>query len=443
LINWTTAGTETNFTKRIVSNITWPFGPQATTNGMAYNPEFLVADLEANVAVYMTSIFPLGMGASKGTLLTGVEATTGRTLWNMTSSETLYNGRSAVADHGKLAVLWENQGYMCYDIYSGKLLWSSEAMDYPWSEPGFGAYAVQSAYGMIYREAYDGVYAFNWTNGKIVWKCEDITNPYETPYTNAEGETVNSYNGIAMIADGKLYTYNTEHTPSEPITRGWRLHCINAVTGVGIWNITGSMTPGAIGDGYLTASNSYDGYMYVFGKGKSATTVTAPDLSVPLGTAFTIKGTVMDQSPAQPDTPCVSKESMTTQMEYLHMQLPIDGIWHNITMTGVSVSLVAIDANGTVIDLGTAATNAYYGSFSYEWAPPKEGKYTITATFEGDDSYGSSGASTAVSVGPAPASIKIPEQITPVDYTMTIIGVGIAVIIAVAVAINILILRKR
>ena len=445
LINWTTAGTETNFTKRVVSNITWPFGPQATTNGMSYNPEFLVADLESNVAVYITSIFPLGMGASKGTLLTGCDVTTGRMLWNITNSETLYNGRSAVADHGKLAVLMENKGYLCFDIYSGNLLWSSEAMAYPWSEPGFGAYAVQSAYGMIYREAYDGVYAFNWTNGKIVWKCEDITNPFETPYTNAEGETVNSYNGIAMIADGKLYTYNTEHSPSEPITRGWKLHCIDAITGVDIWNITGSMTPGAIADGYLTASNSYDGYMYVFGKGKSATTVTAPDVSVPLGTAFTIKGTVLDQSPGQPGTPCVSKESVTAQMEYLHMQHPIDGLDHNIQMTGVQVTLTAIDANGAVTAIGTATTSAYYGTFSYEWTPPKEGTYEIIASFEGDDSYGSSGAATAVSVGPAPAEITIPEQIVPPDYTMTIIGaaIGIAIVVVVCAIGIVLLLRKK
>ena len=46
------------------------------------------------------------------------------------------------------------------------------------------------------------------------------------------------------------------------------------------------MSKGAIADGYLTAANSYDGYMYVFGKGKSATTVTAPDVVVPKETAW-------------------------------------------------------------------------------------------------------------------------------------------------------------
>jgi hypothetical protein len=72
----------------------------------------------------------------------------------------------------------------------------------------------------------------------------------------------------------------------------------------------------------------------------------------------------------------------------------------------------------------------------------KQDKYTITASFAGDDSYSSSAAATAVSIGPAPTQINIPEQITPPDYTMTIVGAAIAVIIAVALA-TILLYRKK
>ena len=50
----------------------------------------------------------------------------------------------------------------------------------------------------------------------------------------------------------------------------------------------------------------------VFGKGLSATTVTTPDVVVPKGTGVVIKGTVLDLSPAQPNTPCVSKDSMSS-----------------------------------------------------------------------------------------------------------------------------------
>ncbi len=185
--------------------------------------------------------------------------------------------------------------------------------------------------------------------------------------------------------------------------------------------------------------------MYVFGKGKSTTTVAAPMTEVSKGTKVLIEGTVTDLSPAQPGTPCVSVDSMSVQMEYLHMQQPIDGIWHNTTMTGVPVSLTAIAEDGSYTDIGTATTDPYHGTFEKAWTPPAEGTYKIIATFAGDASYGSSGAATAVTVGPAPTPITIPEQPTPPDYTMTIIGTGVAVIVVVAVllAAAIMILRKR
>jgi hypothetical protein len=87
---------------------------------------------------------------------------------------------------------------------------------------------------------------------------------------------------------------------------------------------------------------------------------------------------------------------MSTQMEFLQMQMPIDGLWHNETITGVPVILTAIASDGTVTDIGTVTTNGYYGTFSQAWAPPAEGTYTILASFNGDDSYGSSSAATPI-----------------------------------------------
>jgi hypothetical protein len=182
--------------------------------------------------------------------------------------------------------------------------------------------------------------------------------------------------------------------------------------------------------------------MYVFGKGKSTTTVAAPMTEVSKGTGILIEGTVTDQSIAQPGTPCVSVDSMGTQMEYLHMQQPIDGIWHNITLTGVPVQLTALATDGSYINIGTVTTDPYHGTFDCPWTPPNEGTYRIIASFVGDASYSSSSAATAVSVGPAPTQIQIPQQATPADYTMTIIGGVVAVIIAVAIA-GIILYRKK
>jgi outer membrane protein assembly factor BamB len=419
LINWTTIGSTKNFADRVIGNITWPranLGPygggagylQDFSTGMTFNiREKNFFDLPNMDYPYVDISYDNATGFRYGTRIKAYSFTTGEEEWDITVDESMFSGTTCIADHGKIAVLMQDSAagggyFMAWDQYSGKLLWKSEQLDYPWDIGGFGAYSIASAYGLLYRMGYSGVYAIDWDTGKIVWKYEATAfSPYESPYTGKDGVTVYSFNTGCQIADGKLYTYNTEHTPSQPITRGWGLHCINATTGELIWKIK---TPGSVvmADGYMSVSSS-DGYQYVFGKGKSATTVTAPETTVPKGTAVLIKGTVLDQSPAQPDTPCVSKESMQTQMEYLHIQLPIDGIWHNETITGVPLYLTAIDSDNNVYDLGTVTSNGYYGTFGYEWTPSEEGLYEIIASFMGDDSYGSSVASTFVSVGPAPS----------------------------------------
>jgi outer membrane protein assembly factor BamB len=337
-----------------------------------------------------------------------------------------------------------NQGFFALDLYNGKIAWWSEAMDYPWDAAGFGGYSVQSAYGLLYRQAYSGIYAFNWTNGKIVWKYEAPADyPYETPYINEAGETMYSWNIGANIADGKMYAYNTEHSATVPITRGWKFHCINATTGERIWQVA---IPGAaskhtadvgpIHDGYVQLFSS-DGYMYWFGKGKSATTVTAPDIAAPLGTAVLIKGTVLDQSPAQPGTPCVSTDSVAAWMEHVHLQRDLPA-----NVTGVTVSLDTVDPNGNYVHIDDVTTDGYSGTFGYTWEPEVPGQYTVTATFMGDASYGSSFAQTYVTVGPAPTVAPTTEPEPAPDYTWTIVGMGIAIIIAVIIA-TILILRKH
>ena len=452
LINWTSTGTSSAFSSRIVSNTTYARGSFTTstypplTDGSTYGFNSApIIDYNAGIGVTVASITnTTSTGIYEQMRIQGYRLSTGEMIWDFKIDEPQYSRSCYIADNGKLAVLTQKGYFLAYDLATGSQAWQSEQMDYPWGAPSFGAYALQSAYGLLYRQSYDGVYAFNWDNGKIAWKyiAPAFAN-FESPYLSEEdGVSVYPWNTGGEVADGKLFTYNTEHTASWPRTRGWSLHCINATTGEGIWQITGEITPGAIADGYLTGANSWDGYMYVFGKGKSATTVTAPDVVIAKGSGVVIKGTVLDISPAQAGTPCVSKESMTTQMEYLHMQQPIDGIWHNLTLTGVPIVLTALDSDGKAIDIGTATTSGYYGTFEMAWTPPAEGTYKIIASFSGDDSYGSSAASTAVSVGPAPAEISIPEQIVPPDYTMTLIVGFVAVIIAVAI-VGLLVLRKK
>ncbi len=456
LINWTTLGTTSNFNSRIVSNLSWPRADLGPYGGGAGNPLDFDAGVGFNIREknffdladmgmpYVDVSYDNATGFRYGTRIQAYSYVSGRLLWDIQVDDSMYSGTTDIADHGKIAVLMRDGTFDCWD-YSGKFLWKSEQMDYPWDAPAFGAYAIASAYGMFYRFGYGGIYAYDWDTGKIVWKyTAPAFSEYETPYTDENGTTVYSFNAGGQIADGKLYIYNTEHTPSQPITRGWGLHCVNATSGELIWKMK---TPGGVGpisDGYMSVSCT-DGIQYVYGKGKSVTTVETPDTAVALGTTVAIKGTVLDLSPAQPNTPCVSKNSMTTQMEYLHRQMPLTGLWNNETITGVPVTLTAVGSDGSVTNIGTVTSNGYYGSFTCPWTPAKQDTYTVVASFAGDDSYGSSGAASGLTVGPAPT--ETPPG-NPVVTTQPLIAseaiYALSVVLAIAiVAVMVLAFRKR
>jgi outer membrane protein assembly factor BamB len=437
LINWTTLGTLANLTTttgtRIVSNITWPVSSLPS-----------VIDFQAGVAVNVATISRGGIYVAMNAY--GIDINTGALLWNITrEGETPYSGNTNVADHGKLAILTEQGYFLALNIRTGVEVWKSERFAYPWDDAGFGAYDVQTAYGLLYRAAYSGIYAFNWDDGSIEWKFEaPAANPYETPYINEKGETVYSWNIGARIADGKYYTYTIEHSATVPITRGWKTFCIDAKTGEEVWSttITGAMSKhttsiGPIVDGYMVLMSS-DGYTYSFGKGQSETTVSAPQTQITAGQKAMITGTVLDLSPAQPGTACVSDASMGEWMAHIHKGLSIPA-----NVTGVPVSIDAVDPNGNYVHLGDAVSDMS-GTYAFEWQPTMAGQYTITATFMGTASYGSSYGQTYAVVVDAPATPEPSTSTTTANppYELYTVGTGIAVIIAVAL-VGLLLLRKK
>ena len=442
LINWTVIGDigypdVINKRLGVIGNISWPFSSLGTV------------DYEAGIAVNTQGVTPNSTGVSYGQNIIGVSMATGQVLWNVTTNaelgyEGFFSGSTTIADHGKFAVRLNDGHWYCWDLRTGQRLWVSELSSHPWGI--WGVYGSSSAYGLLIYPQYDGVVAYDWDDGKVVWRYKyTAPYPYETVYADDNtGEPFYPfYDSVIRIADGKIYTSNTEHTASQPATRGWKLHCIDAYTGEGIWNITGSMAAGAIADGYLVANSRNQGIMYVFGRGKSATTVTAPQTTIPKGEAVLIQGTVTDMSPAQPGAPCISKESMATYMEYLHMQKPIPS---GYTVTGVPVQLYAIDSSGNVLEIGTTSSDVS-GTFQHVWTPPNEGLYKITANFAGDDSYGSSWAETGLSVGPAalvPDGDGDGAGAQP-DNTMLLYGILAAVVIAIVIGLVaiLLVLRKR
>ena len=322
----------------------------------------------------------------------------------------------------------EKMQWHAFSLKTGEKLWSTEPLNKftktDWSMYDFFG---QIAYGRLYVAGYSGcVSAFNLTTGAHLWTFSTGSSGLETPYG-----VWPLYGGIT-VADKKLYVSNGEHSPGSPMWKGEKLYCIDAITGDCNWYIPGWFVGNSlvVADGYLVGYNCYDNRLYCFGKTRSSTTVTASPKTLAKGAKVLIEGTVLDQSPAQPGTPCVSKQSMTDWMGYLHMQKACPS-----EVKGVSVAITAIKEDGSVVDLGTATTNGFYGTFSFAWTPPDEGTYTIIASFMGDESYGSSSAATAITVGPPPEEIEIPEYPTPTDYMPILIGIIIAIIIIVILVI--------
>jgi hypothetical protein len=324
-----------------------------------------------------------------------------------------------------------------FSLATGQQLWGPSA-----PEPAMNFYGMYSNIyqGKLLTCGYGGVLiAYDIKTGKVLWNYTAQQVGYESPYGNFP---IN----IACIADGKIYLVSGEHSPTQPLWRGSYIRCINASNGAELWKVLhwGAGIGGAhltgmcvvMADGYVVGLNLYDNQVYCYGKGPSATTVTAPNTVITQGQSLMVTGTVTDQSPGAKGTPAIADESMEAWMEYLYMQQGIPG-----NATGVEVTLDALDPNGNFVHIGTV-TSDMSGGFKKMYTPEVPGEYTVIATFAGSASYYSSYAQTYVGVDEAPPATAAPEYPQPIDNTLTILYATIAIIITIVI-VGILMLRKR
>ncbi len=447
-INWTSQGASTNFTSRIVSNISTSLPTSLRTlyqvgsygNLGAYDPESGITVIQSRFI----------HGGYYGSTYQAVDVTTGQLIWNVTTPvdlmESAYRPTNAWARHGRYIAEMERGYVQARDIQNGNILWETHLDDYPWGE--FWLYDVAAYNDIVLGVGYTGVYAFNETNGDIVWHYVDPAVPFETPYNYNATEECYAVQTI-RVADGKVYVQNNEHTPTQPATRGWGLICLNVTNGDFMWKLSGAnLGPGGASDGYLTASSSYSGYFYVLGKGPTSLTMTAPQTALTQGQGVVISGKVLDMSPAQPGTPCVSADSMSTWMDYLHHQMPIDGYYHNVTITGVPISIDAVDPNGNFNHVTDVMSDSA-GNFGYTWTVPSlAGDYQIIATFMGDDSYGSSFSSAFVNVAEGGQPTTTPTDggggtVATTADLMTYMAIGVIIIVIAIAIVGVLILRRH
>jgi outer membrane protein assembly factor BamB len=347
-------------------------------------------------------------------MVIGYSLTTGEQLWANTVDQWSYNrafGEGYYAEFQGNTRTWA-----AFDAATGAKLWTSQPQGYPW-----GTYVSEGkmiANGKLYSLAYDGyVHAYDMKTGNEVWKFASGISGRETPYG-----TYPFYYG-PIVADGVCYVGTGEHSPTQPLIRGEKLFAVDDKTGTQLWSINGFHVLQALADGYLISYNGEDNRIYCYGKGKSATDVSAPQTSVASGKSILISGMVTDQSPAQPGTPAISDADMSAWMEFQNMQQQCPA-----NANGVPVKVQATNSAGQVIDVGTVTSDSF-GRFASEWAAPGNGLYKITASFAGSDSYWASSAETFVSVKDE-AVAQSSAGMTTTDLIL-LIAVIIAIIIGV------------
>ncbi len=261
---------------------------------------------------------------------------------------------------------------------------------------------------------------------------------------------------------GHTYVYFDGSTgwagQTTPIRRDSALICVDCDTGQMVWRLEAYPGPSGackvvINDGRLIYLDHHDDNIYCLGKGPSATTVSAPQTNIPLGSSVTIIGTVTNQTDSGrineagsidftlKGTPAISDASMSAWMEYMFQQRP-----KPTNATGVPLTLNAIDPNSNLIHIGNV-TSDLTGAYGCNWTPEVPGTYQIIATFAGSNSYGGSMAQTYMSVSEAapttePTAMPQADTLTT-SVLMMYLAVGvIAIIISIAI-VGFLILRKR
>ncbi len=344
----------------------------------------------------------------------------------------------------------EERRFYGFSTEDGRYLWRTEPEHYlnAW---GWGPveHSWYFAYGHLYSTGVSGIlYCYDLKTGKTLWTYKAV-DPYNEYLFNTDW-----WMWICFIADGKVYMGYGEHSPLDPKPRGGPFICVDAMTGDEIWRADGMFMQSrwggraVIGDSIMATLDHYDGCLYAVGKGPSMVTVEVPSVAVPLGSSLLIKGSVLDVSPGTKDpkialrfpkgVPAVADENMSDWMRYVYKQFPLDPM---AKINGVWVAFEAIDPEGKYVNIGGTITDGRTGTFSIPWKPDKPGLWTILLTFPGSKSYYSSYAMTTVLVeGPAPSAIQASIQATQPLITALLVLVVIAIIVGIY---NIYAIRKK
>jgi len=442
----------------------------AQTRAWAYNFTFPEGTYVGNVQrVYMGDRIVGGNLATTAVDLWGISLEPGREgtlLFNNKWTPPAYWAEGNVSISGfaggwvgwsqedKVAVMWikETREHYGFSLETGQYLWGPTEPQHYLDAIDDSADDVRNiAYGKLYSASVGGVvYCYDVKTGERLWEYHAVE-PY-TEYLFANDWWVKPM----FITDGKIYVAHCEHSANQPLPRDAPFICLNATDGTEIWRVNGMFRStrwggrAIIGDSVIATMDTYDQQIWAIGKGPSALKVSAPGVEVVAGNSIIISGSVTDISPGTKGydlqarfpngVPAVADESQSEWMRYVYKQFPCPE-----NVTGVEVTLSAIDPNGNYIVLGTTTSDGS-GSFGFEWETPNvPGKYTITATFAGSEAYFPSAAKTYAVVGEAPAPTAAPTETPPsvADTYFVPAIAGLFVLIIVLGVLTLMMLRKR
>ena len=345
-----------------------------------------------------------------------------------------------------------------YSVTTGNKLWGPVSLlddDFATDLGYLDSSAETCGYGKVFVAGYNGlVKAFDGKTGDLVWTYGNGGDGNNT-YIGGVGPFARAPIFVGLVADGKIFTSNVEHSPNSPLYMNYKFRALNATTGAEIWDLNhyGTLmysTTTTVADGYLSFLNNYDSNIYTIGKGPSAITVEAPKASIELGKSLVISGIVTDISAGTKQAeqaarfpngvPAVSDASQSAWMEYVYQQKP-----RPTNTVGVSVTLSVVDANGNYRTIGTVTSDAD-GFFTYNWKPDIEGQYTVYASFDGSESYWPSHAVTSFAVDPVaatPAPTQVLTQSMADTYLLPSVAAIIVAIAVVGIVLALLVTKKR
>jgi hypothetical protein len=436
------------------------FGPAAFGTG-AFSPYF-IADNTLVLTGGTTSVGEQPCWQVEA----GFNLNTGAMMWIYNRTESFFTSapytritNTPTAGDGVYVELnYATLGAIAFSLQTGQEAWTS-SLDVKMSDGNmpsafddFGLNGVvDQSNGVFYIWGFGGdVWALNMTNGHIIWTWQT------SQISNAEANT--PYGvwplwafTVGCVGGGEMFI-GEGHEYDPPLFHGAQEVCLNITNGQLVWsNLAFDDAAPAIAYGIFTTINMYDGQIYAYGRGPSATTISAPQVGVTAGTPVTLTGTVMDVSAGASQEavkanfanglPCVSDASMSAFMEAVYEQQPMP-----TNIIGVPVTLTETDHNGNTYTIGTTTTNAY-GSYGFNWTPQIPGNYTIVASFGGTGGYYGSCAETYLYAN-SPAATAAPTASPPTGLaTTSTVELGIVaviiVIIIIGVVLALLMMRKH